>query len=121
MTLLGAIIPAANGAVYLAPCSAMVQRLAPLRMRAQASAIFLFILNMIGFGLGPLSIGALSDALEPRLGVESLRWAMVATAGTVLLAAGCYFLASLSLRSDLEKARAHLSGASHPGVRAAQI
>lgn len=105
MTLLGAVLPAANGAVYLAPCSAMVQRLAPLRMRAQASAIFLFILNMIGFGLGPLTIGALSDALAPRLGEDSLRWAMLATAGTLLMAAACYALASLSLRADVDRAR----------------
>ena len=46
-------------------------------MRALASAILFFILNLIGLGLGPWAIGLLSDLLAPTLGQESLRHAML--------------------------------------------
>ncbi len=32
------------------------------------------MLNAIGLGLGPLTIGIISDYLEPTLGTDALRW-----------------------------------------------
>ncbi|MGZ5998574.1 MAG: MFS transporter, partial [Rhizomicrobium sp.] len=101
VTLACAIIPTANGAAYLAPSYAMVQSLVPLRMRAQAAAILLFVLNIIGFGLGPLTVGAISDALTPAFGVDALRWALLSTIVTWLIAAWCYWMASRTLTADL--------------------
>lgn len=101
VALLCAIIPTANGAAYLAPALAMTQGLVPLRMRAQAAAILLFILNIIGYGLGPLCVGALSDALRPSLGNDSIRWAMLATAVPWIISAFCYWRASRTLTDDL--------------------
>ena len=43
------------GNMYLGPSFAMTQALVSLRMRAVASAILLFVLNLIGMGLGPIS------------------------------------------------------------------
>ena len=37
-------------------------------MRALASAILLFIINLIGLGLGPWFVGMISDALKPAYG-----------------------------------------------------
>jgi len=96
-----AVIPTMNGAAYLAPSYAMVQSLVPLRMRAQAAAILLFILNIIGFGLGPVSVGALSDALTPALGTDALRWALLSTVVTWIIAAWCFWMAGRTLKSDL--------------------
>lgn len=63
---------------YLGPTFAMLQGLAPLRMRAMWAAITLLVINLIGLGLGPTLIGVLSDALVPYVGkTESLRWALV--------------------------------------------
>ncbi len=98
-----AIIPTMNGAAYLAPSYAMVQSLVPLRMRAQAAAILLFILNIIGFGLGPVTVGAISDALTPSLGTDALRWALLSTVVTWLISAWCYWMAGRTLKSDLAK------------------
>jgi MFS family permease len=92
-----------NGAAYLAPSYAMVQSLVPLRMRAQAAAILLFILNIIGFGLGPVTVGAISDALTPSLGTDALRWALLSTVVTWLISAWCYWMAGRTLKSDLAK------------------
>jgi predicted MFS family arabinose efflux permease len=101
VALLCSLVPTMNGAAYLAPSYAMVQSLVPLRMRAQAAAILLFTLNIIGFGLGPLLVGWASDLLRPSLGDDSIRWAMLSTAGTWLVAAWCFWMASRRLLADL--------------------
>jgi len=101
LAILCSLVPTMNGAAYLAPSYAMVQSLVPLRMRAQAAAILLFTLNIIGFGLGPLLVGWESDLLHPWLGTDSIRWAMVSTAATWLVAAWCFWMASRSLLADL--------------------
>lgn len=46
---------------YLASQYTIGQGVVSMRMRATATAILLFVINMIGYGLGPLFIGAISD------------------------------------------------------------
>jgi MFS family permease len=106
VAVLCAVIPTMSGAAYLAPCYAMVQSLAPLRMRAQAAAILLFILNIIGFGTGPWLVGLESDLLHPMLGADSIRWAMLSTAITWLIAAWCFWMASRRLPAELARIQA---------------
>ena len=103
VVLLCAIVPNINGAAYLAPCLAMAQGLVPLKMRAQSAAILLFVLNILGYGLGPLCVGRLSDLLRPSLGNDSIRWAMLSTIVPWLLSAVCYWRASRTLESDLSR------------------
>ena len=88
--------------MYLGPTFGMTQSLVTPGMRAMASAILLFILNLVGLGLGPVFVGFLSDSLRGEFGVESIRYALlyVAVAGN-LWAALHYYLASLTLRVDL--------------------
>lgn len=38
-----------------------IQMVSPPRMRAQASAIFLFVLNLMGIGLGPTVVALMTD------------------------------------------------------------
>jgi hypothetical protein len=91
------------GAIYLGPSLAMTQALVPLRMRAQAAAILLFILNIIGFGLGPPTVGEISELLKPSLGTDSIRWAMMTTLIPWVISAWCYWLASRTLKEDLAR------------------
>ncbi|MAE95805.1 MAG: MFS transporter [Deltaproteobacteria bacterium] len=97
-------LPAVLSGMYLGPTFAMTQALVPPHRRALASALLLFILNMIGMGLGPLCVGIVSDLLEPRFGIESLRWALV---GVVVACAAWsvlhYLLAAKHLRADLAR------------------
>jgi hypothetical protein len=44
-----------------APENAAVQTVTPNRLRGQMTFLFLFIMNVIGMGLGPMIIGALSQ------------------------------------------------------------
>ncbi len=62
---------------YLGPSFALIQHLAPLRLRAMWAAITLLVINLVGLGLGPLLVGRISDWLSPSLGDASLRWALV--------------------------------------------
>jgi predicted MFS family arabinose efflux permease len=100
------IVPIALGLVWLGPTTATIQHLVPPEMRAVASAIFLFINNLIGLGCGSLLIGALSDALQTRYGVDALRYAILAGTSFYLLAALLFYLSSRRLERDWESGEA---------------
>ena len=66
--------------IYLGPSFAIAQTLAPIHMRAMSTALFFFILNMIGLGLGPSISGWMIDIFKASNGeVESIRYAMTVT------------------------------------------
>ena len=66
--------------IYLGPSFAIAQTLAPIHMRAMSTALFFFILNMIGLGLGPSISGWMIDMFNEDYGdVESIRYAMSVT------------------------------------------
>jgi MFS family permease len=94
------LVPTALGLVWLGPVLAAVQHLVPGNMRATASALFLFINNLIGIGLGTALIGALSDLMRLRFGAESLRYAILAGTGFYLVAAALLFFAGRKLAKD---------------------
>ena len=98
------------GGMYLGPSFAMTQALVTLRMRAVASAILLFMLNIIGMGLGPYFVGIASDLLEPSQATDSLRYALCLAVLANLWAAGHYFVGSMTLREDLAATEALYSG-----------
>lgn len=83
---------------YLGPTFALLQGLAPLRMRAVWSAITLLVINLIGLGLGPTAIGILSDLFEPRFGDESLRYALLCGASLTPWAIFHYWRAGVLLK-----------------------
>lgn len=84
---------------YLGPTFALIQGLAPLRMRALWAAITLLVINMIGLGLGPTLIGVLSDLYRPALGTESLRYALLTMAAVTPWAIWHYWRAGVHLRA----------------------
>ncbi len=99
--LIVSIIPGILFNVYLGNTLAMTYGLVGLRMRALASAILFFILNLIGLGLGPWVIGLLSNQLAPTLGQESLRHAMLYLLPAMMTWSVIHFyLASSSLKED---------------------
>ena len=92
--------------MWLGPTFAMTQGLARVHTRALASAILLFIINLVGLGLGPQVVGVLSDVLKADLGLDSVRYALL----WVVLAGAAwstlhYGLAARTLRADLEASR----------------
>jgi predicted MFS family arabinose efflux permease len=97
--------PTAFGLMYQAPAFAVTQFLATPRMRATAAALLLFVINIIGLALGPWATGALSDALAPRAGADSLRWALCAVSFLLAASSLHFFLASRELPADLARVR----------------
>ena len=71
--------PAALGGAYIGTNFAILQSQLPLQMRSVGAAINLFILNIIGLGLGPLSVGIISDMYEPSVGIDSVRYGLLFT------------------------------------------
>ncbi len=96
------LVPVAMGLVWLGPVISTIQHVVLPDMRATASAVFLFINNLIGIGVGTWAIGALSDALSEAYGDESLRYSILAGTSFYLVAAALLWLASRYLEHDWE-------------------
>lgn len=94
------LIPNALNILWLGPVITAVQHLVPRRMRATASASFLLINNLIGLGVGPYLIGAISDALKHSYGSEALRYAAVAVTVFYVVAAFLMLLCVSRLRTN---------------------
>jgi len=63
------------GAMPFGAAPAGIQAITPNQMRAQASAVYLFTVNMIGLGLGPVLIGWLTDNVFT--GPADLRYSVI--------------------------------------------
>jgi predicted MFS family arabinose efflux permease len=94
------LIPTGLNLVWLGPVIAAVQHLVPASQRSTASACFLFVNNLIGLGLGTWYFGAVSDALAPRFGGESLRYAIYSGLGFYLVSAALFVFAARGLKRD---------------------
>ena len=99
--LLAMILPVLLGNFYQATTFSQTQGISALRMRAVAAGILLFIINIIGLGLGPQLVGILSDVLNPDFGDESLRYALLICSLAYMWAAIHYFIAGRHLGNDL--------------------
>ena len=97
-------IPALFGIFFQGPTAALSQAVSPVSMRATSGALMLLIGNLIGLGLGPLAIGVLSDMLEPQLGEQSLRYALLIAPAASVVGAIFYFRAARTLRDDIARA-----------------
>ncbi|NTS64288.1 MFS transporter [Sphingomonas sp. HHU CXW] len=91
-------IAALFAGAYLGPTFALIQHLAPIRLRAVWAALTLLVINLIGLGLGPFLVGKLSDHLQPSYGTQSLRWAMLCVALLTPLAIFAYWRAGVVMR-----------------------
>lgn len=98
------VLPAMLAGSYLGPGAATVQSHVPLRMRSVAAAINLFILNIIGLGLGPFTVGLVSDLMAPQAGADSLRYGLLAMIPVGLWGALHYWRAGVLLKRADTKA-----------------
>ncbi len=89
--------------VYIPAMYSANQNLAKLSMRATASAIVLFVINIVGAGAGPFIVGALSDMFAVRYGDQGLRYGLLVTVLIGII--GCFFfvLTSRWLGNDLQR------------------
>ncbi|HZZ34898.1 MAG TPA: MFS transporter [Caulobacteraceae bacterium] len=91
------------GTLWYGPVYGTGQSVVPPHMRATAAAILLFIINLIGLGLGPLAVGLLSDWFNKGMGLgpaEGVRWALIVASMFGLVAFACFWLARRTIRED---------------------
>lgn len=87
---------------YLGPTFALIQTLAPIRMRAMWAAVTLLVINLIGLGLGPTLVGVIGDVMKPYVGEkESLRYALVLIAAVAPWTIFHYWRAGVLLKRQL--------------------
>lgn len=98
------LIPGLLGSLWYGPVYATAQGLVPVQMRATTASIMLFIINMVGLGLGPLAVGVLSDVLAGPMGMgsaEGVRWALIISAMLGVGAFGLFWMARRTIREEM--------------------
>jgi predicted MFS family arabinose efflux permease len=84
------------------PAFALIQRLVSDEIRATTLALVMLFANLIGMGVGPQAVGVLSDWLLPRMGADSLRYAMLAMSSVALWSAYHFWQVGRTVREDLD-------------------
>lgn len=90
--------------LMVAPVLSVIQTVVPSTMRATALASLYLVSNLVGMGIGPFLVGALSDLLQPALGDGSLRYALLAMCPCYMLAAFYVWRASRMVMDDVARA-----------------
>ena len=85
VVLVGGGLGAFLVAAHTGPVIAVAIGLVGPQNRGVASSFLVLGQTLIGFGFGPTLVGLLSDALAPRLGLDALRYAMLAAPAFVVL------------------------------------
>ena len=96
-TILLFLIPGFVYNFYLGPSVALIQTLSPVKSRAVTAAIKMLLFNLIGYGLGPLLVGGLSDALAPAYGERSIGIALACVSLFTLWAALHFWLCGAAM------------------------
>lgn len=100
-SLLCLSVSAFIGGLANGPFFASIQSLVTEQMRSTGLAVIFLFSNLIGFGLAPLLLGALSDLLNPSMGQDSLRYALVLFCPGSLWVAFHYWKASNTIEDDI--------------------
>lgn len=101
--LIGLTLTTILSGFQVGPLMAVVQSASKASMRSQAGALTLMVFNLVGWALGPLVIGAISDALQPSMGDQSLRYAFLADLVALLLSAFFLSLACRHVKPDIAR------------------
>lgn len=84
------------------PIFASVQAVAGPSRRATAVAFQMLVATLLGHGLGPIAAGAVSDALGPSFGTESLRYSLIGLFALLTWAAAHFWRAESTFLADHE-------------------
>jgi MFS family permease len=88
--------------MYVGPMFSVIQSITPPHMRATAASVLLFIVSLIGSGLGPLSIGLLNDhVFGPLYGVQGIRYSLLVMGVLGGFASLLFWRASRDLQNEM--------------------
>jgi hypothetical protein len=87
--------------IYLAPALAVVNNSVKPSQRTQASAMLLFVLNLVGLGGGPTMVGHLSTSFAATVGkVQGLQYGLYALIPVMGLAIICMLVAAWAMARE---------------------
>lgn len=96
------------------PGNAAIYGLMNTRQRATAGAILIFLGSVLGYGFGPLVVGALSDELASSFAGDALRFAMLVP--TALLPLAGLYLYRVAMSVPVEPAPPPIQVAQHSNL-----
>jgi predicted MFS family arabinose efflux permease len=85
---------------YLSPSVALVQEEVQPNQRVLAGALLLLVMNLMGLGIGPTLLGAVSDFLHPAHPIHSLQLAFYSLAPFYVLAVLCFLWLGRALKTE---------------------
>jgi len=88
------------GGGWILPVQSNIQNALPASLRATGTAVFWFVVNLVGIAAGPWIVGILSDAGREEFGGESLRYGLIAAFTVSLLGAAVLWSAANHLRAS---------------------
>lgn len=91
-------------AMWFGPSLAAIAGLVAPQDRAQAGAVLVLVISVVGSLLGPVVAGVTSQWLTPRFGPEALRYGLFALSFIILGAAVLFWQAAGTYRADLDAA-----------------
>ncbi|REJ76675.1 MAG: MFS transporter [Acidobacteria bacterium] len=87
---------------------AAIQQMMPNNLRGQTSAIYLFIVNLLGLAIGPMVLALMTDYVftQANFGIEGIRYSLLTTTGVAHLASAVLlFYCMGEYRKSLERLR----------------
>jgi len=91
---------------YLAPALTVAQNAVTPAQRTMTGAILLFVLNLVGLGVGPVYVGWIADKMEPVHGDQALAYGYAGVIPFVVLTVVAHIAASISIGRDKRLAAA---------------
>lgn len=97
------LAPGLLGSMWLGPAYGVVQSLVRPETRATATAVLLFVANLIGLGLGPLVVGILSDVLisQGHSEANAIQWSLMSFALLGIPCAWLFWSARKTMREEI--------------------
>lgn len=96
-------------ALWAGPSYAAAANLVQPEQRAQATAMLVVTINVLGSTVGPLLAGIVSDILTPRYGLEGLRYSLlvmgvlIPTGGILFWRAGAHYAADMARANSIKE------------------
>ena len=84
------------------PVFSGIQSIVNENMRSVTIALLFMFSNLIGFGLGPLFLGLISDFMHPAYGTDSLRYALAMFSPGAFWVAYYYWRSSKTIAADIK-------------------
>lgn len=91
--------------LWMGPSFAAVSRVVAPAYRAQATALLIVIINVLGSTAGPLIAGFISDGLTARFAHEALRYSLLSMSVLMVAGGAIFWLASRRYADDVAAAQ----------------